>query len=199
MMTGVDVIKNFLSQMIQNYFTDLADITAPPDIADVATVDSFSADKEGGEENGTVEKLGIDKKAARAVAKASDLRGEIVKEADKGKIYEKLMKDGHVGDTHAAEKELQFILEDLETGQAQNQRTVSNPLTQPVASPIQAMLGEIHDTLMPLLDDEPEPERQHAESQDDGENEDEAEEHAAEETNISLQAKSHYQKMNSFA
>jgi hypothetical protein len=61
------------------------------------------------------------------------------------------------------------------------------------------MLGEIHDTLMPLLDDEPEPERQHAESQDDGENEDEAEEHAAEETNISLQAKSHYQKMNSVA
>lgn len=190
----INAIKNFLSHLMQNYFPDLGGI-ASPDVPGVTTLDSFSADKQGGEENGDFEKLGMDKKAVRTVAKTSDLRGELVKEADKGKLYEKLVHDGHIGDTHAAERELQFILDDLESGQPQNQRTV--PSQQPVTAPILATRGEIQDNLTAFLDDEPERDGRNAGSQNDDEND--GEEDDGEETNLSLQAKSHYQKMNTFA
>jgi hypothetical protein len=191
----IGFIKNFLTNLMQNYLTDLGDI-ATPDIADVTTMDSFSADKQGGEDGGSFEKLGLERKTARVVTKTSDLRGEIVKEADKSKIFDKLVHDGHVGDTHAAERELQFILEDLADGQPQNQRTA--PTQQPqVFAPVQALRGEVQESFEPFLDDEPERDG-HG---DDGRSGDEepGEDADSEETNLSLQAKSHYQKMNTFA
>ena len=196
-MNSVDTIKNFLTQMLQGYFTELVELIGKPDVADIATVDCFTADSNSnGAKNGMFEKLGMDRKSTRTSAKISDLRGEVVKEADKGKIYEKLMKDGHVGDTNVAEQELQTIFIDLEISQPQNRLTTTSH--RPVATPIQAALGELNETFPPFLDDEPERDGQGAESQDE-EHEDETEEDESDETNLTLQAKSNYQKMNTFA
>lgn len=198
-MDSGNILKNFFTNLIQTSLAEIAALVGNPDIADITTVDAFSAEKHGSEQHdGAMEKFGMDKRAAR-IADTIDLRGEVVKEADQGKIYAKLMRDGHVGDTRHAEEDLREIFDDLDNGASRQTPSESHEQPQ-VFTPVAAVLHEINDTLLPLIEDEPEPENggNHTSAEDENDD-DEGDDAESECEPLTIEAKMLYQKVDTFA